>query len=51
MYLQLFWSWCLNSLPDCGKAKEIADVLKPGEALLLENLRYYPEEEGNLLNR
>jgi phosphoglycerate kinase len=32
--------------PDCGKAKEIADVLKPGEALLLENLRYYPEEEG-----
>ena len=32
--------------PDCGKAKEIADALKPGEALLLENLRYYPEEEG-----
>lgn len=31
---------------DCAKAKEMADVLKPGEALLLENLRYYPEEEG-----
>ncbi len=31
---------------DCAKAKEMADGLKPGEALLLENLRYYPEEEG-----
>ncbi|MDE5787599.1 MAG: phosphoglycerate kinase, partial [Bacteroidaceae bacterium] len=32
--------------PDCAKAKEQADALKPGEVLLLENLRYYPEEEG-----
>jgi phosphoglycerate kinase len=32
--------------PDCAKAKEAADSLKPGEALLLENLRFYPEEEG-----
>ena len=32
--------------PDCAKAKEAADALKPGEVLLLENLRYYPEEEG-----
>ena len=31
---------------DCAKAKEAADALKPGEALLLENLRFYPEEEG-----
>jgi len=31
---------------DCGKAKEAADALKAGEALLLENLRFYPEEEG-----
>ena len=32
--------------PDCANAdKEVAD-LKPGEALLLENLRFYPEEEG-----
>ena len=31
---------------DCGKADEAAAVLKPGEALLLENLRFYPEEEG-----
>jgi len=31
---------------DCANAdKETAD-LQPGEALLLENLRYYPEEEG-----
>ena len=32
--------------PDCGKAKEAADALKPCEVLLLENLRFYPEEEG-----
>lgn len=32
--------------PDCAKAKEAADALKPGEVLLLENLRFYPEEEG-----
>ena len=31
---------------DCQKAKAQADALKPGEALLLENLRYYAEEEG-----
>lgn len=32
--------------PDCAKASEAAKALKMGEALLLENLRYYPEEEG-----
>lgn len=32
--------------PDCGKAFEEAAALKPGEVLLLENLRFYPEEEG-----
>ena len=32
--------------PDCAKAAEAAAALKPGEALLLENLRFYPEEEG-----
>ena len=32
--------------PDCAKAQEEAKALKMGEALLLENLRYYPEEEG-----
>ena len=31
---------------DCAKAQEAAAALKPGEVLLLENLRYYPEEEG-----
>ena len=31
---------------DCQKAQEQAAALKPGEALLLENLRYYAEEEG-----
>ena len=32
--------------PDCAKASEAAAALKPGEALLLENLRFSPEEEG-----
>ena len=31
---------------DCQKAKPQADALKPGEVLLLENLRFYAEEEG-----
>ncbi len=32
--------------PDCAKAHEAAAALKAGEVLLLENLRFYPEEEG-----
>lgn len=34
--------------PDCvgDEAREMAANLKPGEALLLENLRFYAEEEG-----
>jgi len=32
--------------PDCADASEAAAALKKGEVLLLENLRYYPEEEG-----
>ncbi|MBD5199607.1 MAG: phosphoglycerate kinase [Bacteroides sp.] len=32
--------------PDCANAKEAAANLKPGQVLLLENLRFYPEEEG-----
>ena len=32
--------------PDCAKAQAEAAALKAGEVLLLENLRYYPEEEG-----
>ena len=31
---------------DCGNAEAEAAALQPGEALLLENLRFYPEEEG-----
>ncbi len=30
---------------DCANAEAEVAALKPGEALLLENLRYYPEEE------
>ncbi|MDD5491384.1 MAG: phosphoglycerate kinase [bacterium] len=35
--------------PDCigAETKKMADVLKPGEILLLENLRFHPEEEKN----
>lgn len=33
-------------VPDCMKAQEAAKELKPGQVLLLENLRFYPEEEG-----
>ena len=32
--------------PDCQKAQDEVAALKPGEALLLENLRFYAEEEG-----
>ena len=32
--------------PDCAHADAEVAALKPGEALLLENLRFYPEEEG-----
>ena len=31
---------------DCAKAADKAAALKPGEVLMLENLRFYPEEEG-----
>ena len=31
---------------DCAKAQDAAAALQPGEVLLLENLRFYPEEEG-----
>ena len=31
---------------DCAKAQDKAAALKAGEVLLLENLRFYPEEEG-----
>ena len=33
--------------PDCMKAKEAAENLKPGQVLLLENLRFHKEEEKN----
>lgn len=32
--------------PDCAHADEACAALRPGEALLLENLRFYAEEEG-----
>ena len=35
--------------PDCAKAADAAAALKPGEVLLLENLRFYAEEEGKLV--
>ena len=32
--------------PDCAAAADMAAALKPGQVLLLENLRFYPEEDG-----
>ena len=32
--------------PDCAKAADAAAALQPGDVRLLENLRFYPEEEG-----
>ena len=32
--------------PDCAAAADMAAALKAGQVLLLENLRFYPEEEG-----
>lgn len=39
----------VSFVEDCigDKAKSAAEKLKPGEVLLLENLRFYPEEEKN----
>ncbi|OQA85867.1 MAG: Phosphoglycerate kinase [Lentisphaerae bacterium ADurb.Bin242] len=34
--------------PDCGKADKEAAALKPGEILMLENTRYYNEEQAKL---
>jgi len=31
---------------DCATADQMAAALKPGQVLLLENLRFHPEEEG-----
>jgi phosphoglycerate kinase len=36
--------------PDCGKARSQVDALGDGEALMLENLRFYAEEEGKPRN-
>lgn len=38
--------------PDCvgEETKKIAAALKPGEVLVLENLRFHPEEEGGDVN-
>ena len=34
--------------PDCAQAGEAAAALKPGEVLMLENTRFYKEEEGKV---
>lgn len=36
--------------PDCTKAQKDVESLKNGEALMLENLRFYAEEEGKPRN-
>lgn len=36
-------------VPDCvgGRARKAADTIQPGQVVLLENLRFHPEEEQN----
>ena len=34
--------------PDCAKAQDAAAALKPGEVLLLENLRFYLKRKASL---
>ncbi len=36
--------------PDCAKAQKEVEALRNGEALMLENLRFYAEEEGKPRN-
>lgn len=36
----------VNFAPDCANAEKEVALLKPGQVLMLENLRFYPEEEG-----
>jgi len=40
----------VSFVPDCRgpEVKAAADALQPGEVLLLENLRFYPEEKGSI---
>lgn len=40
----------VSFVADCRgpEPKEAADALQPGEVLLLENLRFYPEEKGSV---
>lgn len=46
-YLNKMFGQTVKFASDCigAEAKTLADALKPGEVLLLENLRFYPEEE------
>jgi phosphoglycerate kinase len=39
----------VNFVPDCvgPRAEKVAQLLKPGDVALLENLRFHPEEEAN----
>lgn len=46
-YLSKTFKTDVKFAPDCigAEAKQMADALKPGEILLIENLRFYKEEE------
>ena len=49
---QLLGNMKVKIAPDCigEETKKIAAALKPGEVLVLENLRFHPEEEGGDVN-
>ncbi|MGH7812758.1 MAG: phosphoglycerate kinase [Candidatus Binataceae bacterium] len=48
-YLSAVFEQKVTLAPDCigGVTGRMIDSLKPGEAILLENLRFHPEEEAN----
>ena len=48
-YLKKKFNWPINLIPDCGgpESEKAVTALKPGEIILLENLRFYPAEKKN----
>jgi len=48
-HLGILLNKAIKFAPDCigREAKMLVDTLRPGEILMLENLRFYPQEEAN----
>ncbi|MDO9264710.1 MAG: phosphoglycerate kinase, partial [Desulfosalsimonadaceae bacterium] len=48
-YLNAIFKGRVKMAPDCigPEVRKMVDALQPGDILLLENLRFYPDEEKN----